>query len=75
MYVLTFHIPLFSSLCQGKDQQSHFLHVILAAICKPSHWNLGIGIGIENRTGIGTHITVLILRHYFQFHKAYGSQI
>ena len=29
------------------------------AICKPQHWNLGIGIGI------GTDIT----NHYFQFHK------
>ena len=65
MYVLTFHIPLFSSLCLGKDQQSHFLHVILAAICKPSHWSLGIGIGIENRIGNGTHITDIDITSLF----------
>ena len=27
------------------------------AICKPRHWNLGIGIGIGIGTGIGTNIT------------------
>ena len=29
------------------------------AICKSRHWNLGIGIGIEN--GIGTDITNAII--------------
>ena len=31
------------------------------AICKPWHWNLGIGIGIGIGTGIGTNITSVII--------------
>ena len=30
---------------------------LYVAICKPRHWNLGIGIGIRIGTGIGTDIT------------------
>ena len=31
------------------------------AICKPWHWNLGIGIGIGIGTGIGTDIANVII--------------
>ena len=34
---------------------------LLAAICKPRHWNLGIGIGIGIGTGIGTDTTNVII--------------
>ena len=30
---------------------------LYVAICKPRHWNLGIGIGIRIGTGIGTEFT------------------
>ena len=41
------------------------------AICKPRHWNLGIGIGIGNGTRIGTNITNAIISSSYQ---AYGPQ-
>ena len=34
---------------------------IFLAICKPGHWSVGIGIGIENGIGIGTDITNAII--------------
>ena len=33
----------------------------MAAICKPQHWNLSIGIRIGNRIGIGTGISNVII--------------
>ena len=35
--------------------------LLLVAICKSRHWNLGIGIGIGNGIGIGTDITNAII--------------
>ena len=34
------------------------------AICKPRHWNLGIGIGIGNENGIGTDIANVIISNF-----------
>ena len=36
------------------------------AICKPRHWNLGIGIGIGNGNEIGTDIINAIISSYIR---------
>ena len=49
---------------QNRNFMEHLYHYIQKqlAICKPWHWNLGIGIGIE----IGTDITNIIISSYIR---------
>ena len=47
MFDIPFHINLFISLIELEHTLlCQFISSIEVAICKPRHWNLGIGIGI-----------------------------
>ena len=43
-----------------------YFSAVFWTICKPRHWNLGIGIGIGIGTGIGTDITNAIISSFIR---------
>ena len=45
---------------------SDFKTILFWAICKPQHWNLGIGIATGNGIGIGTDITNVIISSFIR---------